>query len=284
MAPADRAHSIDRQQDVGSRSLDERRACAEEAEPLHAVFVVPCYNEAARLDPAAFAALTADGRVSVLAVDDGSSDETGAILAHIASAHPGRVGMLSLAKNGGKAEAVRAGMAHALAAGAAVVGYADADFATPPHELARLLDELERTGAEVVLGSRVQRLGADIVRNELRHVAGRVFATVSSWTVGVPVYDTQCGAKLFRATPALLAALNDPFSSRWSFDVELLARLFGRLPSAATMDPKNAIEVPLEQWHDIRGSKLHLPGMARAFADLLSMWVRAERFSARKRD
>jgi len=244
---------------------------------------VPCFNEAARLDAAAFAALVADGRVSALVVDDGSTDETGAILARFASAHPDRIRLLSLPKNGGKAEAVRAGLRHALATGAQVVGYADADFATPPRELVRLLDELERTGAAVVLGSRIQRLGADIVRKELRHIAGRMFATVSSWTVGVPVYDTQCGAKLFRATPALEAALSEPFSSRWSFDVELLARLFGRLPSEVTMDPKDALEVPLEKWHDIRGSKLHLPGMARAFADLIGMWARAEHHSRRKR-
>lgn len=264
--------------------MDERRVDeGEDAEPLHAVFVVPCFNEAHRLDAAAFAALVADDRVTALAVDDGSTDATGAMLAQIAATHPGRVDVLSLPVNRGKAEAVRAGLRHALARGAMVVGYADADFATPPSELVRLLDELGRTGAKVVLGSRIQRLGADIVRKELRHVAGRVFATVSSWTVGVPVYDTQCGAKLFRATPALVAALEAPFTSRWSFDVELLARLFGRLPSEATMDPKDAIEVPLAQWHDIRGSKLHLPGMARAFADLIGMWARAERYSASRK-
>lgn len=259
--------------------MQQPPAAAEGLPLLRATFVVPCYNEAARLDAAAFAALVANARVSVLAVDDGSKDATRALLDSIVSQHPGRISVLSLALNGGKAEAVRAGMNHALAAGALVVGYADADFATPPLELVRLFDELERTGAEVVLGSRIQRLGADIVRKELRHLAGRLFATVSSWTVGVPVYDTQCGAKLFRATPALAAALSEPFSSRWSFDVELLARLFGRLPSAESMDPKHAIEVPLAQWHDIGGSKLHLPGMARAFADLLAMWARAERYS-----
>lgn len=242
---------------------------------MNAVYVIPCYNEASRLDAAAFTALLADARVSVLAVDDGSADLTRSLLEGIALVQP-RMAVHAMAHNVGKAEAVRSGMNRALAEGASVVGYADADFATPPRELVRLLDAFS-DDVDIVLGSRVQRLGADIRRNELRHFAGRVFATVSAWTVGVPVYDTQCGAKLFRNTPALHAALATPFSSRWSFDVELLARLFGRLPSAVTTDPSRAIEVPLGQWHDIGGSKLHLPGMVRAFADLVAMYARTQR-------
>ena len=250
---------------------------------MHAVVVVPCYNEAARLDATAVATLIGDSRMAVLAVDDGSTDGTAAMLGRIAEEHPGRMSVMTMHRNVGKAEAVRVAMLQALGDGARVVGFADADFATPPAELSRLLTKLERTGAEIVLGSRVQRLGADIVRTQARHFVGRIFATVSSLTVGVPIYDTQCGAKLFRATRALEAALAEPFSSRWSFDVELLARLFGRLPSRATTDPSRAIEVPLQQWHDIGGSKLAIGGMARAFVDLLALWARAERHCARRR-
>jgi len=247
---------------------------------MHAVIVVPCYNEAARLDAAAFAALLSDARLAVLAVDDGSTDGTGAVLGRIALDQPERMTMLTLPRNVGKGEAVRVAMLQALGQGAAVVGFCDADFATPPGELSRLVDVLFATDAEIVLGSRIRRLGADIDRTPVRHLIGRLFATVASLAVGAPVYDTQCGAKLFRATPALAATLAVPFSSRWSFDVELLARLFGRLPSAATTAPSRAIEVPLLQWHDIGGSKLALGAMARAFAELLMMWARAERHSA----
>ncbi len=244
-----------------------------------ATYVVPCFDEAHRLRPEPFAALLAEPGLEVIAVDDGSRDGTRAILEAIAAAHPGRMRVLALPDNGGKAEAVRAGMRQALARGAAIVGYADADFATPPEELARLYQVLGRTGVEVVLGSRWLRLGADIRRSELRHYAGRIFATVSASTVGAPVYDTQCGAKLFRASAALEAALAEPFASRWAFDVELLARLFGRLGGrgAPTITPADVLEVPLDRWHDIAGSKLHLPGMARAFADVLVLWARARR-------
>ena len=250
---------------------------------VHAVIVVPCFNEATRLDPAAFAEVFADARLAVLAVDDGSSDDTRAVLARIAASHPGRMEVASLTSNSGKAAAVRHGLRQALEAGAEVVGYADADFATPPSELSRLLDELERANAEVVLGSRIRRLGADIVRSPVRHLIGRVFATVAASAVGVPVYDTQCGAKFFRRTRALDAALAEPFTSRWSFDVELLGRLFGSLPAGEAADPARALEVPLREWRDVGGSKLQLGGMARSFGELLTIWGRAKRFGARRR-
>ena len=78
----------------------------------------------------------------------------------------------------------------------------DADLSTPFDELARLIDRLGRDERlTTVLGSRFRRLGADIQRSELRHYTGRVYATLASMALGVGIYDTQCGAKAFRATP-----------------------------------------------------------------------------------
>jgi glycosyltransferase involved in cell wall biosynthesis len=246
-----------------------------------AVMVVPCFNEERRLDEGLAAALVADARVSARFVDDGSSDGTRAVLERFAAAYPGQIVAHALAMNSGKAEAVRQGMLAAIADGATVVGFADADFATPPSELIALLDVLETSGVEVVLGSRIARLGATIERSIVRHAVGRVFATVAAKAVGTPVYDTQCGAKWFRVTPALSAALASPFSSRWSFDVELLCRLFGRLESAAHTDPARALEVPLGAWRDVAGTKLRLGSAARSFAELVGIWLRTERYARR---
>src|ERR1041384_6274866 len=63
-----------------------------------------------------------------------------------------------------------------------------------------------------------------------RHYLGRIFATAVSLALHSPVYDTQCGAKLFRPGAPLRDALSAPFRSRWIFDVELLARLDRRIP------------------------------------------------------
>ena len=132
--------------------------------------------------------------------------------------------MLHLARNSGKGEAVRQGLLSALASDTELVGYWDADLSTPLDELPRFMKLLEeRPTLHMVLGARVALLGRIIERYHIRHFTGRVFATAASIVLGLPVYDTQCGAKLFRASSELSAVLSSPFSNPWSFDVELLA-------------------------------------------------------------
>jgi glycosyltransferase involved in cell wall biosynthesis len=231
--------------------------------------VIPCYNEAERLDQAALRGFV-DGRpgVALLLVNDGSTDGTEACLRALAAERPGRIDVLSLPANAGKAEAVRQGLRTALAGGAQTVGYFDADLSTPTGEMGRLLDVLEARGAEVVMGARVALLGVDIHRQAARHYLGRVFASVASLVLKTRVYDTQCGAKLFKRSPALDAALETPFRSRWAFDVELLGRLLAGAPGVPATRPGAIIEVPLEVWRDVPGSKLKPAAMVGAAKDL----------------
>lgn len=238
------------------------------------VVVIPCYNEAERLREAQVLALIEEPSTGVLLVDDGSKDGTAELLARIASRAPDRVRSLVLPKNRGKAEAVRAGLLDALERGADVVGYADADFATPPSEILRLRRELDASGALVALGARIARLGARIDRKATRHYLGRVFATGASLILGLAVYDTQCGAKVFRDTPALRHALSQPFSSRWSFDVELLGRLGAGGEGVAPIRSEQMIEVPLRTWVDVGGSKMSVSGALKAGVDLMALGAR----------
>ena len=159
-------------------------------------------------------------------------------------------------------------MRAALAAGAEIVGFLDADMSTPPAEIDDLLTVLARPGVQVAIGARIGMLGYDIERSAVRHYLGRVFATAASHILKAPVYDTQCGAKLFRAGPALSGALATPFLSRWAFDVEFLGRLADRYARGPPLPLHAVVEVPLAVWHDVGGSKLGFGGMARTLRDL----------------
>jgi glycosyltransferase involved in cell wall biosynthesis len=243
--------------------------------------VMPCYNEAARFDVEAIARLAMRVERLVL-VDDGSTDATRAVLAGLAARFD-RVEVVSLPRNGGKAEAVRAGLRHAVGGGATTVGYYDADLATPVDELLRLVEVLaERPDVDVLMASRVGLLGHAIERRTSRHYFGRLYATAASLAIGIPVYDTQCGAKLFRVSPAFTAAIERRFPDRWSFDVELLARL---LHPDADVEPIGAdqfLEVPLRAWCDVDGSKVRVSAGLRA---VVALWgVRRRRRRAVRRD
>lgn len=236
--------------------------------------VVPCYNEAARLDLAAFEHFASAGCAHLVLVDDGSTDATRERLDEVRSAAPDRVTVLGLERNSGKAEAVRLGLLEAVRSEATYVGYWDADLATPFAELEAFVALLDaRPTLDIVIGSRVRLLGRSIERRALRHYAGRAFATAVSLALRLPIYDTQCGAKVFRVTPALRSALAEPFRSRWIFDVELLARLGA---ADVAYDPRRLLrsvyEYPLREWRDVAGSNVRLRDVPVAAMDLLRLY------------
>ncbi|MFW6049941.1 MAG: glycosyltransferase [Myxococcota bacterium] len=233
--------------------------------------VVPCYNEAHRLDGEAFVRFRSDRfDASFLFVDDGSGDATATTLARLCSRAPERLSWMRLDRNRGKAEAVREGMRRALGQGRAdYVGYWDADLATPLEELPRFVAALEQDpDVELVMGARVQLLGHRIDRKFHRHAYGRVFTTAVAVLLDLPLYDTQCGAKLFRATDDVRAAFVDPFVTRWIFDVEILARLMGRWERRGIDTTTRLRELPLERWHDVPGSKVTTRDAVLALRDL----------------
>jgi glycosyltransferase involved in cell wall biosynthesis len=208
--------------------------------------------------------------VRLLLVNDGSTDGTGDLL-HLSESSGGRIEVLELPRNAGKAEAVRCGMRRANDQDVRYVGFWDADLATPLRDVAvfaQILDPDPRLFA--VFGARVKLMGRHIRRNEARHYAGRVFATLVSISLQAAVYDTQCGAKLFRAGDLLRTVLEEPFTSRWVFDVEILARL-NRLHRQGLVAPLESllVEHPLMQWTDVKGSKVSWTDFPVAAFDLL---------------
>jgi glycosyltransferase involved in cell wall biosynthesis len=180
-----------------------------------------------------------------------------------------------LPQNGGKAEAVRAGMLRALDSGGRYVGFWDADLATPLAEIPRFVEALEtEPGRDICFGSRVRLLGRVIERKPVRHYLGRLFATVASYVLDLAVYDTQCGAKLFRVSDQARALFDEPFCVNWTFDVEIIARLQSLLADApSTPDAGTRIyELPLREWRDIAGSKVRPTDFLRGLVETLRIY------------
>jgi dolichyl-phosphate beta-glucosyltransferase len=224
--------------------------------------VLPAYNEAERIGPALdelFGYLDRRGErarygapgaavlpptIDVLVVDDGSDDDTGAVVGRRpeSGGSSPRLTVLRIV-HGGKGAAVRAGM---LAASGDLVIFADADMATPPDQIPGLVAAL--ADHDLALGSRIQPDGRDMRRTQppYRRALGKLFHALASWWAVGAVADTQCGFKGFRR-----AVAQDLFERQRItsivFDVELihLARKRGY----------RAAIVPIA-WTDKRGSRM----------------------------
>ncbi len=178
-------------------------------------------------------------------------------------------------------------MLSALGSGAEYVGFWDADLATPLEDIesfCRVLDGKPRI--ETVVGTRIRLLGHRIERQPTRYWLGRLFANTASVALGLRVFDTQCGAKLFRVTPTTAKLFERPFLTRWIFDVEILARMRQlaarhelaviarddlRIP-ARRLARRGRIDAPLRRFHE---------GHARDSQDLLDLSAARRPRSAR---
>lgn len=233
------------------------------------MIVVPCYNEADRLNAAAFLeVLQAFPALSFVFVNDGSRDATLQRLQTMQIANRAQIEVISLHQNSGKAEAVRAGLQFATESGADFVGYWDADLATPLNAIADFVGVMDRyDDLTVVYGARRQLLGHRINRTVSRRAISRICAGLARVAVGLPISDTQCGAKLLRNSPAVKAAIATPFTAGWLFDVELFTRIARVVAQPAT----RFYEFPLAEWEEVGGSKVSRKAIARAGIQMLRL-------------
>lgn len=241
-------------------------------QPL-SVLVIPCHNEALRLDiTRVHKMLEREPDWHFLFVDDGSTDGTPLMLEELRRSFREQVLVLTLPQNAGKAEAVRVGLLHALDQSPlpAYVGYLDADFSTPPESLEPFRDLLQRRkDLQGVIGVRMELGGRHIKRELHKSVMSKVLAWLSSAVLGVRFRDPTCGAKLLRASPELRSALHRPFLSTGIFDVELISRL-GLYYERGGLGPLewSLYEYPLEQWNDVGGSHRKMDDYLDALWDL----------------
>lgn len=231
--------------------------------------VIPCYNEAERMDVKAFVGFASSREDYVLCfVNDGSCDDTQEVLESMRSEQPERIRVLRMDKNSGKGEAVRHGLLYLCAEkdfGSA--GFLDADLSTSLDDYDKLNDTLLTADYQAVFGSRIKRMGADIRRSAARHLIGRIFASFIGALTSLPFYDTQCGAKVFKPT-FIEEVLSEPFVSRWLFDVEIIMRLKNAHGEALL---HRIIEQPLDAWIEMGNSKIKATDSIRLVFDLLRL-------------
>jgi glycosyltransferase involved in cell wall biosynthesis len=238
-------------------------------EKFKCCIIVPCYNEGKRLPVKQFEEfISKNEKFALLFVNDGSSDNTQTIIDSLVQKFPAQIFSYKLAKNSGKAEAVRQGFIYALQnINSDYLSYLDADLATPLIEIKRLHSIIiSNPNWQLIFGSRFKRLGVVIQRKLFRHYFGRVIATFVSGILKLPIYDTQCGAKIF--SKELAATLfQSEFISRWLFDVEIFARIVKQYGREKIYDI--AIEEPLQQWVEVAGSKINFFDMIKVPFELL---------------
>ncbi len=234
--------------------------------------VVPCYNEEKRLPFYKFLHFAAEHKEVLLCfVNDGSTDKTMSVLRALRLKSPQNIIIFDMPQNGGKAEAVRQGMLHVYNSyPMESIGFLDADLATLPEEylsMAQFKQEKMKYGA--VVGSRIQRLGAEINRDESRSFFSSVVKLVIRNILKTRFQDTQCGAKIFHRV-LIPHIFNTPFLTPWLFDVEIFLRIqkkFGK----STLH-QGILEYPLMQWTEIGESKLGLKHKIKIPLELLKLY------------
>lgn len=228
--------------------------------------IIPCHNEALRLDPGKFDGFlqhTTDTRL--VFVNDGSTDNTDQVLEKIAMVNPDRITILRIDSRSGKGEAVRQGMNESYSKHSCTYyGYMDADLSVSLEEMHRLYLLLQQKQKKFILGSRVKKIGSQISRNEWRHFYSRIMATIVGSIIRLDVYDTQCSAKIFHRD-CMETAFKDPFRTKWLFDVEIICRLYNRFGPLND----NGHEEPLLEWTERKGSKLRWYSIFRVTREVL---------------
>ncbi len=226
--------------------------------PAYSV-VIPAYNEAWRVVPTIGAVATYMSSLGqpweLIIADDGSTDETAALVADLDLVN---LHLLTGTPNQGKGHAVRRGM---LAARGDVVLFADADQSTPIEQFEDLLGELNQ-GSDVVVGSRAADGSEVSNKSAARHLMSQGLKFLVTTGFQIPVSDTQCGFKLF-TREAARTLFSHQVIDDFSFDLEVLflAKKFGLQIS----------EVPVT-WIDAPGSKVDAAKVAAKFlTDLVTI-------------
>jgi glycosyltransferase involved in cell wall biosynthesis len=229
----------------------------------HAI-IVPCYNEAKRLQVSKFVSFAQrNPEYTICFVNDGSKDNTLQIITDLQNSNPESIVAIDMPQNGGKANAVRYGMLYAAKnlSDVEFIGFLDADLATSLEEMRKIGTFIQRNDYfQLVVGSRIVRMGANIQRFGFRKIASKVIQQFIALILQLRFQDTQCGAKMFNKEMVELL-FSEEFKTDWLFDVEVFLRVrkaFGKVYAQ-----NHIYEFPLQSWVNAEGSKVTMKEILR---------------------
>ena len=183
--------------------------------------VIPAYNEETRirstLEKVHSYCTDRFGEFEIIIVDDGSSDETSALVKFL-SQHRENVSLIRYAQNAGKGYAVRRGV---LSSRGDLLLICDADLSTPIEELEKLMPFVD-DDYDIAIGSRGLGDSRILERQPwYRERMGKTFNFFVRMLAIRGIRDTQCGFKLFKGDIAR-ALFSKSRINGFSFDVEVL--------------------------------------------------------------
>ena len=213
------------------------------------LLLIPAYNEERRIEPvlrdyARFFQEHYHGKSQIVIVLNGCTDNTLGVVQKVAAEFPA-IRALEFKEPIGKGGALIEGLR--LSSHADLVGYTDADGATPPHAFYELVKHIGE--ADCVVGSRW--LPDSIIHQEQashRKFASRAFHLIVQLLFWLNIHDTQCGAKVMKreAVEKIHPYLR---IADMAFDINLLVALHRA--------GFRILEIPTE-WTDQAGSKVML--------------------------
>jgi dolichol-phosphate mannosyltransferase len=185
--------------------------------------ILPTYDEADNIGPITAAILASLPAATLLVVDDGSPDGTGALADALAAADP-RVRVRHRALKQGLGRAYLDGFGVALAGGATTIVQMDADFSHDPAALPGLIRPIADGSADLVIGSRYTAGGGVVdwgIGRRLVSRGGSLFARI---VLGLAQNDLTGGFKAWRASTLAAVPFDGVHAGGYVFQIEMTFR------------------------------------------------------------
>lgn len=227
--------------------------------------IIPCYNEGERIYRNLQECLRSLGELKkpfeIIAVNDGSSDNTLKELNRLAMVHP-EVVPVTYGKNAGKGNALRVGT---LKARGDLIIFMDADLEIHPRHAATFIKTMERTGADMVIGSK-RHPYSKVDCPPKRRLLSYGYHIMVRALFGLKLTDTQPGFKLAKRE-VLIKEMYKSKVDRYAFDLELLVN--------ADADGFKIVEAPIElNFSRPLGGRIGFRSVKSIFSETMDIFLR----------